>query len=55
MTKKTIHQIIAFFNKQIRVCNAYAEQSECGEEFEDWRYEAIALRGIRNYIEWCIL
>ena len=55
MSSKTLQQLITFFDNQIRVCITYAEQSECGEEFEYWRYELIAMRAYRNYIRWYIL
>ena len=55
MYSKTLQELIAFFDNQIRVCCEYADNSESEDEFEFWRAERFTMRAYRNYIRFCVL
>ena len=55
MYRKTLQELISFFDNQIRVCCEYADNSECEDEFEFWRAERFTMRAYKNYIRFCVL
>jgi hypothetical protein len=55
MLKSIIANLSNFIHSQILLCNDYAKNSECREEYEDWREEIFILTAFKHYLDLDVL